>query len=320
MKLENLYICPKCKGRLDRSNKDYECKNCQTQYPVLDNIPVFITGEIDSDTMSTFWDKGWQNRLEKTDQQFLVKENRDELKKQLLKNLDYLAQSKHAIMETLPIGDKIVLNIGCGTGEAPWFTAMGAENYIGLDYSFFAAKKSFENIKKLGGKGITAQANAELLPIENDSIDMIYSNGVLHHTPETQKTLDEVYRVLKPSGKAVIGLYNTYSPHFINDRIIGSFKAMINNNHKNWYEFGEGDWRTENSTNQWTKTYSKKELSILFSKYQTKDLNFRKTGFSWGNAMPKLGKYIDKTRLGTRAALYLHQKLGGMWVITFTKK
>jgi SAM-dependent methyltransferase len=48
------------------------------------------------------------------------------------------------ITDAIPIGNKIVLNIGCGTGEAPYFAVLGARNYIGIDYSFTAVEKSYD--------------------------------------------------------------------------------------------------------------------------------------------------------------------------------
>ena len=80
MKLKKLFVCPKCKDKLGNTNSYYECTNCQIQYPIIEDIPVFITGQVDSDQMNEFWDKGWQNRLGETDHKFLVEYNSEQLK------------------------------------------------------------------------------------------------------------------------------------------------------------------------------------------------------------------------------------------------
>ena len=54
-------------------------------------------------------------------------------------------------------------------------------------------------------------ADAENLPFEDNSFNAVYSWGVLHHSPDTQKVVNEVYRVLKPGGMAKIMVYNKYS-------------------------------------------------------------------------------------------------------------
>jgi ubiquinone/menaquinone biosynthesis C-methylase UbiE len=53
--------------------------------------------------------------------------------------------------------------------------------------------------------------NAEELQFADDEFDVVVSLGVLHHTPNTQNAIDEVYRVLKPGGEAVIMLYHKFS-------------------------------------------------------------------------------------------------------------
>ena len=117
----------------------------------------------------------------------------------------------------------------------------------------------------------------------------------------------------------MIGLYNTWSPTFITARTIGTIKSLFLNKYTHWYQEGEGAWRTEENLNPWTKTYSLRELKYLFSKYDISKLSFRKTSFSWGNAIPKLGKHIASTKIGNLLANKFHPWLGSMWIITFEK-
>jgi ubiquinone/menaquinone biosynthesis C-methylase UbiE/uncharacterized protein YbaR (Trm112 family) len=321
MKLESIFVCPICKTELLlETNQHYTCKPCNSDYPIHNEVPIFLTGARDSDEMCKFWDEGWKNRFKNTDHAFWKEESNEIFKARIQKNVDEaLERGEHAITETMPINEKVVLNIGCGTGEAPAFMVLGAKNYIGIDYSYNAAKYSFEAIKKMKGSGITAQANAELLPIKEGSIDIAYSHGVLHHTPETQVALDEMYRVLKYSGKGVVALYSTWSPTFLVARLIGTVNSLFSDKYRNWYEEGEQAWKTGERLNPWTKTYSLRELKILFSKYAVLELKFRRTGFSWGNALPKLGKHIENTNFGKKIAGVLHPWLGAMWIITFQK-
>jgi len=321
MNLTEAFACPKCKGGLDYVDNIYHCSICQLDYPIQEGIPCFLVNDVGSDEMNSFWDKGWKNRTSATDHQFMIQESRSELQERFSSSVKDLEESNHTMIDTLPIEDRLLLNVGCGIGEAPLLTTLGAKKYIGIDYSFTAAAVSYATLRKMGAIGITAQGNAETLPIKNDVIDIVYSNGVLHHTPNTQKTIDEIVRVLKPSGRAVIGLYSTYSPHFMNDRMIGMMKSMMaGKGASKWYEYGEGDWGTEGSANPWTKTYSKNELKKMFLSERIEKLEFRRCGFHWGNAIPKLGKYIAKTSFGEWSAKALHHSLGAMWVITFTKK
>lgn len=54
--------------------------------------------------------------------------------------------------------------------------------------------------------------NAESLDLPDNSFECVMSIGVLHHTPGTQESIHELFRVLKPGGTAVIALYRLLSP------------------------------------------------------------------------------------------------------------
>ncbi len=59
------------------------------------------------------------------------------------------------------------------------------------------------------------RGDAENLPFEDASFDVVYSFGVLHHTPDTEKAVEEIHRVLRPGGCAIIGVYHRYSAFYL---------------------------------------------------------------------------------------------------------
>jgi ubiquinone/menaquinone biosynthesis C-methylase UbiE len=107
-----------------------------------------------------------------------------------------------------------VLEIGCGLGtDGAQFAEAGAD-YTGVDLTDAAialARKRFE-LYDLPGSFRTA--DAENLDFADESFDLVYSHGVLHHTPDTQKAIDEIHRVLRPGGRAVIMLYHRDSYNY----------------------------------------------------------------------------------------------------------
>lgn len=106
---------------------------------------------------------------------------------------------------------KKVLEVGCGIGIDGLEFARNGADYTGIDIS----KKSLELAQKYfslnNQKANLLIADAENLPFLDNTFDLVYSWGVLHHTLDINKAINEVYRVLKPSGKIIIMLYNKYS-------------------------------------------------------------------------------------------------------------
>ncbi|MEP6636618.1 MAG: class I SAM-dependent methyltransferase [Acidobacteriota bacterium] len=107
-----------------------------------------------------------------------------------------------------------VLEIGCGLGtDGAQFAQAGAD-YTGVDLTEAAvdlARKRFE-LSDLPGTFRTA--DAENLDFADNSFDLVYSHGVLHHTPDTARAVREVHRVLRPGGRAVVMLYHRNSYNY----------------------------------------------------------------------------------------------------------
>lgn len=103
--------------------------------------------------------------------------------------------------------DQSVLDIGCGPG---WLTVQYAKagaKSSAVDLTEAAVALTQNHLAHYGLNADVRQGNAEALPFEDDSFDLVCSSGVLHHTPDTQRAFAEAFRVLKPGGTAKITLY-----------------------------------------------------------------------------------------------------------------
>lgn len=137
-------------------------------------------------------------------------------------------------------GEK-VLEIGTGVGTDLVSYARGGARVTGIDLTENAVKITQAHLEMLGLEYDDVRvADAEELPFEDGSFDVVFSCGVLHHTPRIDKTLDEVYRVLKPNGKAIIILYARGWKHWVKRIFIkgilggqllrNSYQSVINRN------------------------------------------------------------------------------------------
>jgi SAM-dependent methyltransferase len=109
--------------------------------------------------------------------------------------------------------DKRVLEIGLGYGTLGNFIASRGCDYFGLDIAAGPAKMMQYRLglldsSRLDGSG---QGSALALPFAGDYFDYVYTIGCLHHTGNLSLAIQEVHRVLKPGGKAIVMLYNRHS-------------------------------------------------------------------------------------------------------------
>lgn len=110
-------------------------------------------------------------------------------------------------------GEK-VLEIGAGMGTDLAQFAQNGALCTDLDLSAGHLAHAKRNFELRGLKGRFVHGDGETLPFETDSFDVVYSNGVIHHTPNTGGVIAEILRVLKPGGKAIIMVYAENSWHY----------------------------------------------------------------------------------------------------------
>lgn len=105
-----------------------------------------------------------------------------------------------------------VLEIGVGMGadHLEW-ARHRPRTLIGMDFTDRALRHTAARLKLSGYKPQLVRADAERLPLPDASVDLVYSWGVLHHTPDTAGAIREVRRVLRPGGIARVMVYHRRS-------------------------------------------------------------------------------------------------------------
>jgi SAM-dependent methyltransferase len=103
---------------------------------------------------------------------------------------------------------KRVLEIGVGMGAdyEQWLRAGAIAT--GVDLSKTSLDRARRRCELAGLTSDLRLADAESLPFADHSFDIVYSYGVMHHSPDTPRCLQEAFRVLKPGGEARIMLYH----------------------------------------------------------------------------------------------------------------
>lgn len=117
----------------------------------------------------------------------------------------------------------VVLDIGCGPGNTSSAIASVGANVTGIDFSHKMVEVA--NAKYPGIK--FKQADAENIPVEDDSMDAVVASYVVHHLANPVKVFSEIRRVLKPNGKFAFVVWGPTEEQ----TAIGAFFAAVAAHH-----------------------------------------------------------------------------------------
>lgn len=106
---------------------------------------------------------------------------------------------------------KRVLEIGVGLGADHQRFAEAGALLTGVDLTARAVEHTRQRLGALGLTSDLRVADAENLPFADGTFDLVYSWGVLHHSPDTAKAVSEVLRVLRAGGTAKVMIYHRHS-------------------------------------------------------------------------------------------------------------
>src|ERR1043166_1106156 len=107
-----------------------------------------------------------------------------------------------------------VLEIGCCLGtDGAQFAKAGAD-YTGVDLTEAAIELARKRFELFGLQGNFQVVDAEQLTFPDESFDLVYSHGVLHHTPDINASVHEIHRVIRPGGCAIVMLYHRGSYNY----------------------------------------------------------------------------------------------------------
>ncbi len=285
--------CPGChRGHLKMSNTDLTCSNCNTQYSidaksrVCTFSPAFTMNKTKNEIIS-WWGDLYEQCYAASDAVM----NEASLEKDLIDLEDMFKKREHmAYVEMLPeltVKGLKVLEIGPGAGgHAALFARHGAR-LTTLDITPSRAVSTALKLALVGDKkGFSCQGDSENLPFADNSFDIVYSNGVLHHTVSTVKAVEEVFRVLKPSGRAVIMLYSRHSSEYWLDIVPRAIVTggIFHLPEANWIgRVTEGTPKFGSVKNPISRVYSASQIRKLFSAFDM--ISLRKSSFQFNNFM-----------------------------------
>ena len=226
--------------------------------------------------------------------------------------------------------DKDVLEIGLGIGGDATRWAKHAKSFTGVDLTREAVKTTKIHFQREGLHGNIIQGNAEKLQLPDNTFDIVYSHGVLHHTPNMTVALKEVNRVLKDDWKLILMLYSKNSFNYwiriqlyfrirmlfevISNKLGHRPKKLWNKHIQNlkhrgwsylsWHEFPHHC--TDGPGCEIANIYSKKKTIQLLCSSGFQVERMAKAHFPLGGKFPSLERFIAKF-IGFHQLIWAHK-------------
>ena len=187
--LLSLVQCPRCRSALDAPDgaAELRCRGCGTAYPVTRGIPRFA-GEPYVESFGRQWNRYDVARDEEDEATFAVKTG----------------------VDPHDLNGKLVLDAGCGGGRYARLLGRHGARVVGVDLSA-AVEKAATLCADLPGVAIV-QADLLDLPLAERRFDLVFSIGVLHHSPDPRRAFAQVAARVKPGGRLSVWLYRKNTP------------------------------------------------------------------------------------------------------------
>jgi ubiquinone/menaquinone biosynthesis C-methylase UbiE len=118
-----------------------------------------------------------------------------------------------------------VLELGFGPGYDALACMQNGADYRGIDITPENVERTRKHLAFYGYEPKVELGDAENLPFEDESFDIVFSNGVLHHTPDIMRTFAEAHRVLRKGGSFYVILYHKNSIFYRVSSVLSALAA-----------------------------------------------------------------------------------------------
>ena len=192
-----LLACPACAGSLARG---WSCRDCGRRFDQPDGIPnLRLPGDSRTEVVRRFYDRA----------PFPGYPPRDSL--QALHARAERTVFARLIDRAIP-GDARILDLGCGTGQMCLYLAHADRIVIGADLTRASLQLGTAAARRFGLERVLFVETDLLQPgLKTSAFDVVFSSGVLHHTPDPRASFGRLARFARPGGTIVLGIYNAFA-------------------------------------------------------------------------------------------------------------
>jgi 2-polyprenyl-3-methyl-5-hydroxy-6-metoxy-1,4-benzoquinol methylase len=189
--LREMLRCTECRAGVEEDAEGYVCGGCGKKFPQVRGVFRFVSAENYAASFGWQWQRYAKTQLDTTGG-----------------SISDEAFRKRTGIRPEELRGKLILDVGCGMGRFAEVATRWGARVVGIDLSL-ACEVAARN---LGEREFVAlQADVLNLPFAPESFDLIYSIGVLHHTPNCEQAFKTLPQYLKPGGTIAVWLYSGYN-------------------------------------------------------------------------------------------------------------
>ena len=166
---------------------------------------------------------------------------------------------KYKVLSKVSIKDKVVADLGCGTGFLSLALALDANIVFSIDQSenMLRESKKLMETKKFNNV-YPIKSDLENLVLFDESVDVVFINMALHHVKDARKAIEEMYRIIKKDGTLIISDVEEHTGEWARTEMFDEWLGFSNNQIQEWLtEAGFNKVNIEN-TDLKCKGYSSK--------------------------------------------------------------
>ena len=192
-----LLACPACTGAL---SADWTCLGCGTAFDAPDGIPnLRLPADPRTAVVRRFYERA----------PFPGYPERDSL--HALHARAERSAFARLVNRAIP-GDARIAEIGCGTGQMSLYLARADRVVIGADLARGSLRLGAAAARRFGIDRVQfVETDLGRPGLRAGSFDVVYSSGVLHHTPNPRASFARLAQLARPGGIIVVGLYNAFA-------------------------------------------------------------------------------------------------------------
>lgn len=180
--------------------EDWACRSCDTRYEAADGIPNLRLPALPrTEVMRRFYERApFPNYPPRASLSWLrARAERSEFAR--------------LIDRAIP-GDARIIDIGCGTGQMSLYLARADRVVIGADLARASLRVAAEAARRFGLHQVRfVETDLHSPGLRASAFDVVYSSGVLHHTPDPGAAFGHIVRLARPGGMIVVGVYNAFA-------------------------------------------------------------------------------------------------------------